>query len=81
MATYTARQAAQRLRVHRTTILYWRSHGWLDADGNRRSLTAIGTDPSTGAVLFDWNELLDAERDTRRKAQHSHRVSRKLATV
>jgi hypothetical protein len=81
MVAYTARQAAERLRVHRTTILYWRSHGWLDTNGQRHHLDAVGTDPLTGAVLFDWNELLNAERDTRRKAQRSHRRSRQLATI
>jgi hypothetical protein len=81
MRTFTARQAAQRLRVHRTTILYWRSHGWLDTNGQRHHLTPVGTDPLTGATLFDWDELLNAERDTRRKSQRSHRASRKLVTA
>jgi hypothetical protein len=80
MAAYTARQAAQRLRVHRTTVLYWHSHGWRNPDGERQHLTAVGV-AANGAILFDENELLDAERDTRRKAQRSHRASRKLVTA
>ena len=80
MRTFTARQAAERLRVHRTTVLYWASHGWLDTNGQRPYLTPVGTSP-TGATLFPESELLDAERDTRRKAQRSHRNSRRLATV
>lgn len=77
MAAYTARQAAQRLRVTRATIHMWHTRGWLDAQGERQHLTPIGT-AANGATLFDENELLDAERDTRRKAQRSHRASRRL---
>jgi len=80
MAAYTARQAAERLRVHRTTVLYWASHGWLDADGQRHRLTVMGTSDN-GAALFDERQLLDAERDTRRKSQRSHRASRKLVAA
>lgn len=82
MPAYTAAQAAQRLRVHRTTVLAWCSRGWLDADGQRHHLTITGTDRTTGAALFDEAELLQAEQQTRSKRQRSHRRSRRhLATV
>lgn len=74
----TARQAAERYRVHRTTVLYWASHGWIGPDGQRQHLTIAGTDPSTGAATFDENELLTAEQQTRAKRQRSHRRSRQL---
>lgn len=90
MRTLTARQAAERYRVHRTTILYWHSHGWRDPNtGELRSLTAV-IDPATGkpmvdrmtgAKLFDEAELVIAEQQTRAKAQRSHRRSRQLAAA
>lgn len=81
MAAYTARQAAERLRVHRTTILTWASRGWLDPQGERHWLTVAGSDPATGAALFDENDLLTAEQQTRTKRQRSHRRSRKLVAA
>lgn len=82
MAAYTARQAAERYRVHRTTVLYWASHGWLDTQGQRHHLAITGADPATGAALFDEAELVRAEQQTRSKRQRSHRRSRRhLATV
>jgi len=81
MAAYTARHAAQRYRVHRTTILYWHSHGWLDNDGTRHHLNPVGYNDA-GALLFDELELVQAEHETRSKRQRSHRASRRiLATV
>lgn len=86
----TASQAAPRFHVHRTTVLYWHSHGWRDPDtGKLRSLTAVldpatgelMTDPRTGAKLFDEAELVVAEQQTRAKAQRSHRTSRKLVAA
>ena len=77
MAAYTASQAAQRLHVKRPTVHMWHTRGWLDAQGERHHLTLVGFD-ANGARLYDENELLDAERDTRRKAQRSHRASRRL---
>jgi len=77
VAAYTARQAAERYRVHRTTILYWASHGWLDQDGRRHQLQPVGTHPTTGATLFDEADLVTAEHQTRAKRQRSHRRSRK----
>ena len=44
----------------------WQFRGWLDEDGNRRKLTVRGV-----RVLLD--DVLDAERDTRRKPNRSHR--------
>lgn len=81
MAAYTARQASGRLRVHRTTVLYWASHGWLDPEGDRQHLAAVGTDPDTGATLFDEEQLLTAEQQTRAKRQRSHRRSRRLVAA
>lgn len=78
MEAITARTAAERLRVHRTTVLMWASRGWLDSDGQRRKLTIIGRDRN-GATLYDWTECAVAERDTRRNKQRSHRRSRILA--
>lgn len=47
-------------------IKNWQFKGWLDAEGNRRKLRAKGVH-----VLLD--DVLEAERDTRRKASRSHR--------
>jgi hypothetical protein len=76
----TAREAATRLRVHRTTVNMWNSKGWLDAEGQRHYLEVKGT-ASNGARLFDWGQLLTAEQQTRSKSQRSHRASRRLATI
>lgn len=73
----TAREAAPRLRVHRTTINMWHSKGWLDPNGQRRRLDIMGFTPD-GARLYDWGQLLDAEQATRAKTQRSHRRSRRL---
>jgi CRISPR/Cas system Type II protein with McrA/HNH and RuvC-like nuclease domain len=81
MAAYTARQAAERYRVHRTTVLYWASHGWLNPAGERHYLTVLGADPTTGAALFDDAELVTAEQETRSKRQRSHRRSRRLVNA
>ncbi len=82
MAAYTAREAAERLRVHRTTVLRWNSRGWIDPDGERRYLNPLPElDPTTGATLFDWDELLTAEQQTRAKSQRSHRASRQLVAA
>lgn len=81
MAAYTARQAAHRYKVHRTTVLYWHSHGWLDTEGVRHHLTSLGYNDA-GALLFDELELVQAEQETRSKRQRSHRASRRrLVTV
>lgn len=86
----TASQAAPRFRVHRTTVLYWHSHGWRDPNtGQLRSLSTVldpvtgelMTDPRTGARLFDEAELVVAEQQTRAKAQRSHRRSRQFAAA
>jgi hypothetical protein len=47
-------------------IKSWQFRGWLDEHGNRRKLRAQGV-----RVLID--DVLEAERDTRRKASRSHR--------
>lgn len=73
----TARQAADRLRVHRTTINMWQSKGWLDPEGQRRHLDIKGLTPD-GVRLYDWGQLLEAEQQTRAKSQRSHRASRRL---
>lgn len=87
MRTFTARQAAERYRVHRTTVLYWHSHGWIDPNtGKHRHLPAAInpttgqplTDPLTGAKLFHEADLIEAEQQTRAKRQRSHRASRRL---
>lgn len=44
----------------------WQFRGWLDANGERRHLTARGTDVLLADVFI-------AERDTRRKPERSHR--------
>lgn len=86
----TASQAAPRFHVHRTTVLYWHSHGWRDPDtGQLRSLSPVldpvtdepMTDPRTGARLFDEAELVVAEQQTRAKRQRSHRSSRRLVAA
>lgn len=77
MAAYTARQAAGRLRVTRTAVHLWHTRGWIDPEGQRRHLTVTGH-TEQGARLYDWADLLDAERDTRAKRQRSHRASRRL---
>jgi hypothetical protein len=81
MHTYTASQAAQRFRVHRTTVLAWASRGWRDANGQQHQLEPVGTDPTTGAQLFRWDQLVTAEHETRSKRQRSHRRSRQLVTA
>lgn len=83
MTTYTATQAAERLRVHRTTVLSWHSRGWKDPEHPKQTLklTIVGTDPETGALKFDEGELLTAEQQTRAKRQRSHRRSRRLVTA
>lgn len=81
MAAYTARQASERLRVRRTTVLMWHTRGWLDPDGQRQHLDIVGTDPQTGALKFDEEQLLTAEQQTRAKPQRSHRRSRKLVAA
>lgn len=53
-------------------IKSWQFRGWLDAEGNRRKLRADG-------VLVLLDDALEAERDTRRKPERSHR--RKSAEV
>lgn len=85
----TARQAGQRYGVHRTTILYWHTHGWINNQGVHQHLPAVlnphtGTpllDPQTGAKLFDERDLVIAEQATRAKTQRSHRASRRLITA
>lgn len=81
----TARQAGERYGVHRTTILYWHTHGWINADGHHQHLPALTNpagepllDRQTGARLFDECDLVIAEQQTRAKAQRSHRRSRRL---
>ncbi|GAA2159309.1 hypothetical protein [Glycomyces lechevalierae] len=80
MATYTATEAAERLRVHRTTVLSWHSRGWKNPDNPHETirLEIVGTDPITGALKFDEEQLLTAEQQTRAKRQRSHRRSRRL---
>lgn len=76
----TAREAAAKLRVHRTTVNMWHYKGWLDPEGERQHLTVRGTAPN-GGRLFAWSELVEAEQQTRSKRQRSHRRSRRLATA
>jgi len=81
VALYTARQAAARYKVTRSTIHMWHTRGWLDPEGERHHLTNKGYN-ETGALLFDELELVQAEHETRSKRQRSHRASRRvLATV
>ncbi len=44
----------------------WQFRGWLGEDGARRKLRANG-------LLVHLDDVLDAERDTRRKSARSHR--------
>ncbi|WP_146148187.1 helix-turn-helix domain-containing protein [Glycomyces artemisiae] len=90
MANYTAAQAAERFRVHRTTVLSWRNRGWCDPDtGKHRTLSpaldpVTGTplkDPKTGALLFPESELVLAEQQTRAQHRRSHRRSRALVSA
>ena len=80
MAAYTARQAAERYRVKRTTVHMWHTRGWINPDGERRHLTVVGIDDN-GARLYPENELVEAEQQTRSKRQRSHRASRKLVAA
>lgn len=58
--------AAIAVGVTRYVIKTWQFRGWIDANGERRHLTARGTD----VLLAD---VYVAERDTRRKPARSHR--------
>lgn len=58
--------AAKAAGVTRFVIKTWQFRGWLDRHGERRKLTAQGTD----VLLAD---VFVAERDTRRKPERSHR--------
>lgn len=80
MRTFTARQAAERYKVRRTTVHMWHTRGWITPTGQRRHLTAIGTNDH-GARLYPEHELIDAEQHTRSKQQRSHRASRKLVAA
>lgn len=80
MRTLTAREAAERYKVRRTTVLMWHTRGWLNPDGERQYLTLIGHNDD-GARLFDEAELVIAEQQTRAKPQRSHRRSRQLAAA
>lgn len=80
MASYTAAQAAQRLRVKRPTVHMWHTRGWLDPQGQRQYLTLVGHNKD-GARLYDEAELVIAEQQTRAKPQRSHRRSRQLAAA
>lgn len=81
MHTYTASQAGHKFHVDRTTVLAWGSRGWVDEHGQRHRLTPVGIDSATGAQLFPWAELVQAEQQTRSKRQRCHRRSRQLATA
>lgn len=76
----TAREAAAKLRIHRTTVNMWHSKGWVDSEGQRQHLTLMSFD-ANGTRLFDWAELVVAEQQTRAKAQRSHRAARKLVAA
>ncbi|MFC4335197.1 hypothetical protein [Salininema proteolyticum] len=69
----TARQAAGQFLVAPSTVITWHTRGWKDPHtGKTRKVELVGYD-SDGARLYLWDDLLAAERDTRR----SHRSRRK----
>ena len=67
MGGFVSRQdAAIAAEVTVDVIKSWLHRGWLDAGGERRTLRADG-------LLVHIDDVLEAERDTRRKPDRSHR--------
>lgn len=65
-AWLTRRQAAHVAGVTEAVIKQWRYRGWIDSEGERRQLRV-----KDGKYLY--SDVMEAERDTRNKAQRSHR--------
>lgn len=70
----TRRQAAFLAKVTVDVVKQWRYRGWIATDGNRRYLTVVN-----GRYLY--SDVMDAERDTRKKKQRSHRRSEPASLV
>lgn len=67
MGSFVSRSdAALAAGVTPQVVKMWRLRGWLTSKGERRHVRHDGT----GYLLDD---VLDAERDTRRKPERSHR--------
>lgn len=66
----TRNQAAFKAGVTVEVIDSWRWRGWIDRDGQHRKLAVVkrGRTP-----VFILEEVMEAERDTRRKPERSHR--------
>lgn len=69
---FTAREAAGRFRMCPKAVSMWHSKGWINEHGTRQFLEIQGY-ADNGAAQYAWQELLFAERDTRRKTNRSHR--------
>jgi hypothetical protein len=58
--------AALAARVTPAVVKMWRLRGWLTATGERRHVRHDGSG-------YHIDDVLEAERDTRRKPERSHR--------
>lgn len=79
MNVLTARQASERLGMTPNAVSMWASRGWINDAGERQHLTVIAR--TRQGAWFSWNELVIAERDTRRKRNRSHRRTRHTACI
>lgn len=67
MGSFVSRQdAALAAGVTLHVIKSWVHRGWLDSDGRRQKVRTRGLE-------VDIDDVLQAELDTRRKTQRSHR--------
>ena len=69
--------AAKRLGVSPHTISMWVQRGWIDRNGNRRTVHVLGKQGRER--LYRWGDLMDAEADTRRSINSPRNPRRRPA--